>query len=257
MLERLGATPELYIPLRAQPQVVVYVEGRTDRPIIESLIRSCRRRRADLPSTLVIPHREGRFDAVALQAIVRYMSVMKHQSQVVGLRDLDWHYEDYSELPPEKTDLRGGKGYTLLTLPVKELENLFCDAEILRQVFEEKIPSDELTRILNELSNEKELVEDWRFQSMPRIRGRMAKKLDPATSEREAEATFESWRSDPLTRARLVAGKELLRHVQAQILQEYKLRCHNNQMLDHVRSLTPPWADMAATIFPGHDWSSA
>ncbi|HEX8203759.1 MAG TPA: AAA family ATPase, partial [Isosphaeraceae bacterium] len=73
MLERLGATPDLYLPLARHPEIIVYVEGKTDKPILESLIRWCRaRHEGDLPSTLVIPHKDGRYEAVALQSIVRY-----------------------------------------------------------------------------------------------------------------------------------------------------------------------------------------
>ncbi len=73
LLDRLGATPETYISRSRLPGVLIYVEGVKDRPIIESLVKWCRTKTSTpLPDTLVIPHRDGRFEGPTLQGISRF-----------------------------------------------------------------------------------------------------------------------------------------------------------------------------------------
>ena len=55
LLERLGATSDLYIPLGTFPDIIVYVEGKEDKPIVDDLIKWYRVKYSEkaLPSTLV------------------------------------------------------------------------------------------------------------------------------------------------------------------------------------------------------------
>jgi predicted ATPase len=254
LLDRLGATPDMYLPLARHPDVIVYVEGKDDKPVIEGLIRWCRRNHPDpdsLPTTLVVRHRDGRFDAQALQGIVRYSRELKVSSRIIGVRDLDWHYQS---LPPGEPQLRTGDGFQLLTLPCKELENLFCDAGLLHEVYEEMVPVSELTKILEEESATKELVDDWRYQVLPRIRNALSDSYDPSTREREGEATFCRWRDTPQDRIRLVAGKKLIRLVRARVKRDFGQQCYESRMLDRVKTLSRGWAFVAAAIFPGAGW---
>ncbi len=67
MLEQMGATPDVYVSRRELPDVLVYVEGVDDRPTIEAVINWCRQRSpGGLPTTLVIPHRDGRLEGPTL-----------------------------------------------------------------------------------------------------------------------------------------------------------------------------------------------
>ena len=62
IMEHLGVSPELYVPKATFPETLVYVEGVTDKPVIESIIKWCRLHSATpLPTTIVAPHRDGRF----------------------------------------------------------------------------------------------------------------------------------------------------------------------------------------------------
>ena len=101
----------------------------------------------------------------------------------------------------------------MLTLGCKELENLFCDADFLHEVFDSKIPLPELRRILHEESDAEDLVSEWRYHIRPLIRDRLPNNYDSARREREAEEGFERLRADPDIRIRLVSGKDLIRRV--------------------------------------------
>lgn len=150
IMEHLGVSADAYIPRANPPDILVYVEGVDDRPIIEALIRWCRSRTANvLPTTLVIPHRDGRFEGPTLQGIARFASEMKKGVRVVGIRDLDWYYSELPAIAP-KTD--SGKGWVLLTVQCTEMENLFCDSEVLQCVFDPAIPKERLQQIIDEES---------------------------------------------------------------------------------------------------------
>ena len=92
MLEQMGATPDVYVSRRELPDVLVYVEGVDDRPTIEAVINWCRQRSpGGLPTTLVIPHRDGRFEGPTLQGIVRLAREIRQTVTVVGIRDIAWY----------------------------------------------------------------------------------------------------------------------------------------------------------------------
>lgn len=253
-LEHLGVSAESYIPRSELPDVLVYVEGVDDRPIIDALIKWCRTNTEyALPTALVIPHRDGRFEGPTLQGIIRFARELKRNIAVVGIRDLDWYYH---ELPPKDATTDTGDGWTLLTLPCKELENLFCDASILFSALEASIPLDALQEIIDAESANPELIDEWRYQVRPRVRARLPQSLDPSTKERQADASFEAWTNDVELRRRLVAGKGLLRKVRHRIRQERGRSFYPNRALERLGVLTPSLESIARSIFPSK-WREA
>jgi energy-coupling factor transporter ATP-binding protein EcfA2 len=248
IMEHLGISAEAYIPRSDLPDILVYVEGVDDRPIIEALIRWCRSRTADvLPTTLVIPHRDGRFEGPTLQGIACFASEMKKNVRVVGIRDLDWYYSDLPDATP-KTDF--GKGWVLLTVPCKEMENLFCDSALLDCVFDSAIPQERLQQIIDEESSNEELVKEWRYQVRPRLRERLSNALDSSTKEQRADETFNAWTDNAEIRRRLVAGKSLLRRIRYRIQQEDKRRFYPIRVFEKINELPPSLKCIADCIFP-------
>ena len=252
--DRLGASANAYLSKSDFPEVVVYIEGDDDRPIIERLIQWCRKTHGILPKTAVVRHKEGRFKASTLHGISRVASEVSISTRVVGVRDLDWYYEDCSELPDgppkDEPDKKEGPGYVLLTLQCKELENLMCDAELLFEALESKVPKDYLYQVIEEESQNKELIREWKDQVCHQIRDRFGANIDPVAKERNANEIFSRWRDDPATRSRLVRGKKLLGLIRHRIKDKYKLQCSNNQIMDNVTNLTRHWTAIAEAIFP-------
>ena len=244
----MGATPDVYVSRRELPDVLVYVEGVDDRPTIEAIINWCRQRSpGGLPTTLVIPHLDGRFDAPTLQGIVRLAREIRHGVTVVGIRDLDWYYE---ELPGQAAELMNGDGWWLLTLPCKELENLFCESALLFNAYDGSITEKELQGIIDEESASTDLIEQWRYQVRPRVRDRLPKNLDSSTREKQADETFQTWENDPELRRRLVAGKGLLRQIRHRIRQQHDKQFYPSRMLEKCEALTPGLLSIAQSIFP-------
>ena len=249
MLEQLGATTDIYLPQAGLPDVLVYVEGiKEDRPILEALIKWCRQKvAAPLPTTIVIPHRDGRFEGPTLQGIARFAKECTGGANVVGVRDLDWYYD---ELPSDTPHVSEGDGWSLITLPCKEMENLFCDPEILFQAYERQLTKESLRAFLDEESNAADLVDQWRYQVRPRIRDRLPKSDDPSTKEKAADESFAAWCNDPLVRCRLVAGKSLLRRVKQRIRRERGLTFYPVRMFEGLSCLPPSLLKIAKLIFP-------
>jgi hypothetical protein len=247
IMEHLGVSADAYIPRANLPDILVYVEGVDDRPIIEALIRWCQSQSENvLPTTLVIPHRDGRFEGPTLQGIARFACEMKKGVRVVGIRDLDWYY---SELPATAPTTDSGKGWVLLTVPCKEMENLFCDSEVLQCVFDPAIPKERLQQIIDEESLNKELVSEWQYQVRPRIRGRLPNDLAPPTKEKRADDTFREWSNDAELRRRLVAGKALLRRIRHRIRQEYGQSFYPTRLFEQLNVLPPSFKCIADCIF--------
>jgi hypothetical protein len=248
IMEHLGISADAYIPRSDLPDILVYVEGVDDRPIIEALIRWCRSRSADvLPTTLVIPHRDGRFEGPTLQGIARFASEMKKSVRIVGIRDLDWYYSDLPDATPT-TDF--GKGWVLLTVPCKEMENLFCDSALLDCVFDSVIPQERLQQIIDEESSNEELVKEWRYQVRPRLRERLSNALDSSTKEERADETFNAWTDNAEIRRRLVAGKSLLRRIRYRIKQEDKRSFYPIRVFEKIIELPASLKCIADCIFP-------
>jgi predicted ATPase len=248
MLEQMGASPDVYVSRRELPDVLIYVEGVDDRPIIEAIIKWCRQRSpGGLPTTLVIPHRDGRFEGPTLQGIVRLAREIRQSVKVVGVRDLDWYYDERPGITPELTE---GDGWSMLTLPCKELENLFCDVSLLFRAYDRSIPTEDLQRIIDEESGSTDLIEQWRYQVRHRVRDRLPKSLDASTREKQAEETFRNWESDPDLRRKLIAGKGLLSQIRRRIRQEYNKQFYPSRMLEKCDSLTPSLLSIARSIFP-------
>lgn len=248
IMEHLGVSADAYIPRANPPDILVYVEGVDDRPIIEALIRWCRSRTANvLPTTLVIPHRDGRFEGPTLQGIARFAREIKNGVGVVGIRDLDWYY---SELPASAPTTDTGDGWVLLTVPCKEMENLFCDSAVLHSAFESAIPQERLQQIIDAESSNEELVNEWRYQVRPRLRGRLPNALDPSTKEQRADETFDAWTNDAELRRRLVSGKSLLRRIRHRIRQEDGKSFYPIRVFEQLDELTPSLKCIADCIFP-------
>ncbi|MDZ4819121.1 MAG: AAA family ATPase [Planctomycetota bacterium] len=251
IMEHLGVSPGAYVHQNALPDILVYVEGVDDRPIIEALISWCRVHSATkLPTTLVVPHRDGRFKGPTLQGIVRFAREIKQTIRVVGIRDLDW---DYSELPGASPSIDTGDGWELLTLPCKELENLYCEATLLIRAYDAVLGEEELRRIICDESNSAELVDEWRYQVRQQIRDRLPNSLDPSTRERTADEMFNSWANDEAIRCRLVAGKGLLRQVRHRIRESHGKSFYPIRLFDRINELTPTFGSIATSIFPSLD----
>ncbi|HEX8199614.1 MAG TPA: hypothetical protein VF590_03950, partial [Isosphaeraceae bacterium] len=101
------------------------------------------------------------------------------------------------------------------------------------------------------------LIDEWRFQLLPKIRERLPEKYEAATREREAESIFRTWKLDSRVRIRLVSGKLLLNHVVSRVKREHRQWCSPNRMLDRVQWLTPNWAAIAGAIFDGMVWPTS
>jgi hypothetical protein len=249
LLERLGASPDTYISRSRLPAVLIYVEGVKDRPILESLVKWCRNKtRTALPDTLVIPHRDGRFEGPTLHGISRFARQLASGILVVGIRDLDWYYQ---ELPGPDIELGSGEGWSLITLPCKEMENLLCDPDFLAQAYEGKLSNEQLESLLDEESGASELVEEWQYQVRPRVRKRMPTSLDDSTRERDADAIFNGWAKDPSIRRRMVAGKSLLGRVRNRIRREHGLSFYPARAIEKAASLPSTMLAIAKQIFPG------
>jgi hypothetical protein len=256
LLDRLGATADFYLSKTDFPEVIVYVEGNEDKPLIEALISWCTSEQERhsggaprLPTVLVVRHKDGKFDAVALQAISRIAAELRLTTRVVGIRDLDWDYTDCDPLPPgEEMQRKEGNGYLLLTLMCKELENLLCDAALLSNALG-GIDRDVLKQIINEESLNEEIVREWRYHAEPQIRDRLPSKDADHTREEKAEKEFERWRDDPDTRIRLVAGKSLIGRVRRR-LQLKGHRISNTHVFRNLQTLNANWLAIAKAIFP-------
>jgi energy-coupling factor transporter ATP-binding protein EcfA2 len=246
-LERLGVTPDIYTGARMSPDVIVYVEGRTDKPILESLIRWCRQKYENVPKALIVPHRDGRFDAEALQAIAQVEKRVGRNTRIIGIRDLDWYYSD---LPDSKPQIREGNGWKLLTLPCKEIENLFCCPDFLFLALGGKISKKIIDQIIDEESQSEALVREWENQVKHRIRNTLPNFNDASTKEGLANETFAQWSIDSSIRRRLVAGKDLLRSIRTRLKVEYQVNKYPQQMFDDIEELTPDWFFIANSIFP-------
>ena len=140
----------------------MYVEGNDDRPIVERLIQWCRNTHRELPTTAVVRHKDGRFGATTLQGIARVAAEAPLATRVVGIRDLDWFYDECAELPDgppnDQPITKEGAGYVLLTLPCKELENLLCDPELLFHALKQEVPREWLQKVIEEESRSQELI---------------------------------------------------------------------------------------------------
>jgi energy-coupling factor transporter ATP-binding protein EcfA2 len=248
LLERLGATPDIYISRSALPKVLVYVEGVKDRPILEALLKWCRSKSAiPLPTTLVIPHRDGRFESPTLQGIARVVKEFSAGTIVVGVRDMDWYYYD---LPTENPEILTGDGWSLITLPCKEMENLLCDPDFLFQAYEDKLSKEQIQQIVDEESNTSEIVDEWRYQLRTRIRDHYPNSDDPSTKDRNADEKFNLWACDPSIRHRLVAGKALLSRVRNRTRREHSLNFYPTRAFEKISSLPQPLLEIVKQIFP-------
>jgi hypothetical protein len=253
LLDRLGATPDVYISMEHFPEIIVYVEGDDDKPILERLIAWCRAHtQAILPTTQVVRHKDGKFNAVALQGISRTLSELRIAARVVGVRDLDWDYKDYPSLPPSNdTDKREGSGYVLLTLPCKELENTFCNAGFLFQALSGAIPLDVLQAIIAQEAMNPKLIGDLSHHAKPQIRDRYQAKDAPHRKEENAETEFQKWEADSNLCARLISGRQLLGRIRTRLQRDHGVRFSLNIAFDRLITLPSPWDIVAAAIFPG------
>lgn len=253
LLDRLGAAPNVYLSKTDFPQVILYVEGNQDKPIIEALLDWCMKKSAHpLPKTQVVRHKDGKFNAVALQAIARTAAEMQVRTRVVGIRDLDWDYSDCEHLPPpEESQQRAGNGYVLVTLMCKELENLLCDPDFLYDVLEHKIAKEEIREILNAESLTEELVKPWQHHAEPQIRERFDAKEVDHTKEMKGEGEFLAWKDNENLRLRLVSGKSLLARFRNRLQKDHGLRVASIARIFRGASKLPKnWTEIARAIFP-------
>ena len=183
--------------------------------------------------------------------MARLAHELDQSTRVVGVRDLDWYY---GTQPPDEPVIRDGNGWILLDLPCKELENLLCDVDILHAAYEQIVPRDALSIVLEEESNNDELLHEWRINVQPRIRKQLENRLDDATKEQKAIETFNEWSNDHRLRAGLVAGKPLLGKVRERIKRDHGVSCYPTRVLERVTVLTPPLASIASAMFPNSEF---
>lgn len=251
MLDRLGASPSVYLSKSSFPEVIVYVEGDDDKPIIERLIKYCKQRsESQLPSSKVIRHKDGKFDAMALQGIVRTARELNNYPRVIGIRDLDWNYTDCGLPPPDEMHRRQGEGYVLLTLPCKEIENLSCDVDTLFEALKRSLPRETLQRIVEEESLATGLIDEWRYHSEPQIRDRSEPKIDHHIREKRAEEEFQKWSTDWRIRSRLISGKALLGLIRVRLHKDHGIRLTPTSIFETKENLCSHWGDIATEIFP-------
>lgn len=233
----------------AVPDIIVYVEGKTDRPIIQAVVNHCRKHSSKpLPSTVVIPHKSGRFDSTAVEALQRLASQVKPQTRVVGIRDLDWFYGD---LEDTKEQVRSGTSWACLTLPCKEIENLLFDPELLFEMYARNVPLEELKQIVDTSSRDPRLVDEWRFNVRARIRERRPNHEDDSTKERRSDEIFNDWASDAELRRRLVAGKELHKLVRLAVSDKFQRSRNSPHAIESLPELPACLARIGEVIF-GH-----
>jgi hypothetical protein len=230
LLERLGVAPNIYLSRSDFPAVILYVEGNEDKPIIEALVEWCRKKSpTPLPNTQVVRHKDGKFNAIALQAIARTTAETGLRTRVVGIRDLDWDYSETENLPPgDESLLREGKGYVLLTLMCKELENLLCESGVLHVALEQKIPKETLAGIVHQESLSDDLLKSWSYHAQPQIRDRFPAREENHTKEKKADEEFDSWKHNDGLRTRLVSGKSLLSRIRKRLQEPSPSRCSEN-----------------------------
>jgi ABC-type transport system involved in cytochrome c biogenesis ATPase subunit len=246
LLSRLGVHSATGLSASRVPDILVYVEGETDRPVIENLITWYRRRREGLPSTIVVSHKDGRFEGTTLQGIHRVASALRSGVKVVGIRDLDWYYHEMPDTSPHPEE---GNGWKLLTLPCKEIENLFCNAKFVSDVIGSNLSFEVVQNMLNSLSSEDDLINEWKYQVVPRIRDRMPKHLDNSTRERQADTIFKSWIQDADARSRLVAGKLLLSKLKQKLKRECGKTFHPPTAMLALAELPPLFIAIINSIF--------
>ncbi|MEJ7590425.1 MAG: AAA family ATPase [Planctomycetaceae bacterium] len=250
IMEHLGVSAELYVPKATFPDVLVYVEGVNDKPLVEAIIKWCRIHSfVPLPTTIVVPHRDGRFEGPTLQGIVRFAREIRQEIGVVGVRDLDWYY---NELPGSEPNLESGDGWTMITLPCKEMENLFCDAPLLFEAYNGVLPQHDLQLIIDAESKDADLLGEWRYQVRPRIRDRLSNSLDASSRERKADRIFSEWEANAELRRRLVAGKGLLRKIRQRIREQYRQTFFEKRVIENLKTLTSFQQSIAKCIFPEH-----
>lgn len=235
LLDQLGVQYWGAAKRETMPDIVVYVEGKTDRPIIEAIINHHRAESPEsLPSTLVIPHKSGRFDATAVQALQRLASQVKPDARIVGIRDLDWFY---GTLEQTQEQVRDGPNWACLTLPCKEIENLLCEPELLSEVYEGEIELSRIEEIVSAESGKKSLVDEWKYNIVPRIRKMLPSGDDDSTKERKANIMFDEWAASDETRVRLVAGKELYKRIRLAIKEECGISRNSVHAIERVKEL--------------------
>ena len=254
LLCQLGVKYLGAVKRKSIPDIVVYVEGKTDKPVIEAIINHHRAHsQGQLPSTLVIPHKSGRFDATAVQALQRLASQVKPGARVVGIRDLDWFY---GSLEQTREQVHKGPNWACFTLPCKEIENLLCEPELLVAVYQGEIELTRIEEIVSAESGEKSLVDEWKNNVTPRIRKVLPNSDDDSTKERKANAMCDEWAASYETRIRLVAGKELYKRIRIAIKKECGISRNSVHAIETVKDLPASLQAVRDIIFQRNDSGS-
>ena len=251
MFEKLGVSYRDYPHLATGefPEILVYVEGRTDKILFKRIIDKYRELESEdeqLGSIAIIPHREGRFGERELRAIAMFLKGMNIPSRIVGIRDLDW---DYAEPPDGTLKESAGENFKLLTLPCKEMENLFCDPEFLGQVYGDKISEKDLREIVHEASKDPILIIEWKNNVLSRIRKKLPGSMADTTKEAKADETFQQWVKDDDLRWRLVSGKDLFKQIRKRLETDHGVRCISSRMVQESKSLPENLSKIVAEIF--------
>jgi hypothetical protein len=234
-------------------KVQIYVEGDDDKPILERLIAWCRAHsQSALPSAQVVRHKDGKFPATALQGIARTLSELNLSARVVGIRDLDWDYKECAQLPPLNViDKREGGGYVLLTLPCKELESTFCNAEFIFQALGQTVSLGAIRVIVEKESESPKLVDNLRCHARPQIRERYQANEADHRKEQMADSEFDRWVADSEICARMVSGKQLLGRIRERLKRDHNALLSSATAFNRLTALPHPWDEIAAAIFPG------
>lgn len=258
--EELGISVDAYLNPSSMPDVIVYVEGKKDKPLVENLIKWCRNKRDGLPSTAVVHHKDGRFNGPSLQAIARVATQLGGKTRVVGIRDLDFYYSELENLIknglPKSPLIRDGDSYVMITLACKEMENLCCLPDHLEALLAETVGANELRKIIYEASGDEDLVEHWMHRAKPEIRKLFDSTFAEPSKEKETDAVFASWASNESIRTRYVGGKKLLGIIRERLRSDLGIRIPSNLIPMSLSALNDDWLLIASKIFPAVDWNT-
>ena len=112
-------------------------------------------------------------------------------------------------------------------------------------------------QIIDEESQDADLLKEWRYQVRHRVRDRLSNSLDASSREREADSIFSEWEANAELRRRLVAGKALLRKIRHKIRQQHRYNFFEKRVIENLSALTSFQQSIATCIFPEYASNSA
>lgn len=215
VLEDLGVELSNYSKFEKMPDYLIYVEGVTDKRIIQSIIQPNMREKG--VSFEIIPSKTGRFNTESLSSISNLLKNWKHNVKIIGFRDLDWEYGQKISSSPE---VEIGDGYKLVTLPFKEIENLFCSPSFIQHLFND-VSAEDILNLVAQATSNADLVNEWEIHIIENFRKNQPSHLDPSTKEKNARKLISEIKKDRENFWRYLSGKKLLKIIREKLKDEY------------------------------------